>query len=135
MECFDFLLNVAGKLLSFGQLPDNMPEIEFRGYMHDITNQRLVLTFSAHNHSAILSKIESKNYGLLKEPLVIDQKVSKGENIDVVLPFSTSFEELEEIDVRLYFQDMQNRRYLAEMRIYPQKNGCSQLKIRRSFAK
>lgn len=134
-ECLEFLKNVTEKLLSFGMLPDNAPEIELRGYMYDKEKQRLVLTITTRNHSAIFSKVVSKNYELLKVPLRIDQKVSIGDDADILLPVKSDFEKNKEIDFELYYQDMQNRMYVANMRINPQEMLFSLLKTRRAFRK
>lgn len=127
--------NALSKILSFGQLPDNVPELVISGYMYEPDTKEFVLTVSVCRYSAVISKIKSKDYDPLKQSLRVNRRILSGNMEDILLSTSNYFEFVDKFHLDVYFQDIQNRRYVAELLISPKDNSFDLLRVRRAFCK
>ena len=127
--------NALSKILSFGQLPDNVPELVISGYMYEPDTKEFVLTVAVRSHSVVISKIKSWDYEPLKQSLRVNKRILSGIMEDILLSTSNHFEFVEKFHLDVYFQDIQNRRYIAELLISPKDNTFDLLGVRRTFGK
>lgn len=127
--------NALSKILSFGQLPDNVPELVISGYMYEPYTKEFVLTVAVRSHSIVISKIKSRDYEPLKQSLRVNKRILSGNMEDILLSTSNYFEFVDKFHLDIYFQDIQNRRYVAELLISPKDNTFDLLGVRRTFGK
>ena len=68
-DVLTFLGNALQKILSFGVLPDNMPDICVSGLMVDPLSKEMYVNIETKNHPLVLTRVRSKDC-----PSVILQK-------------------------------------------------------------
>ena len=134
-DLLNFTKNAIERLLSFGQLPENVPEINMEGYSCNPTEDFLDISISSNKLSIVISKIKSVDYKPLRKPIKINRKISENNTIDIRIPYPRLLKTINSISIKVYFQDIQNRRYVAKILISPRCNSWQILQVRRAFCK
>ena len=134
-DLLNFTKNAVERLLSFGQLPENVPEINMEGYSYNTVEAFLDISISSNKSSILISKIISVDYAPLRKPIKINKKILENNIIDIRIPYSKSLETINSICIKVYFQDIQNRRYVAKILISLRCNSWLILQVRRAFCK
>lgn len=134
-EILSFIQNAIQKVLSLGLLPENAPEINMEGFTYNPIEKTFYITLSSHKSSITISKVKSIDYKPSRRSIKINRKIFQDDSIDIEIPYSMPLETINSMHIKLYFQDVQNRRYVAKISISPRYNSWQILQVRRAFCK
>lgn len=127
-----FLGNALQKILSFGVLPDNMPDICVSGLMVDPQSKEMYVNIETKNHPLVLTRVRSKDCPSVILQKQLNKRIEKDDNYDLPVLINTEFEKMGLLHILIYFHDIQNRKYQAKISV-SLNNAFQVVSVKRSF--
>lgn len=133
MDILNFIINAIKKIVSFGLLPENVPDIGILCMVVDPVTKEFTIEVVSKKHPAIITKISSKDYLPLTHSRKLHLRASEEDSAKITLPMSDN--SIKKFTIKMYFHDIQNRRYSVEIHISPSSPGYQLSDIKRAFCK
>jgi hypothetical protein len=116
-DILTFLGNALQKILSFGVLPDNMPDICVSNLMINPQSKEMLVNIETQNYPAVLTRVCSKDCpsSILQKQL--NRRIEKDDDYALPVLINEEFEKKGSLLILVYFHDIQNRKYLAKISV------------------
>lgn len=131
-DILNFLGNALQKILSFGVLPDNMPDICVSGLMINPQSKEVYVNIETKNHPLVLMRVRSKDCPSAILQKRLNKRIEKDDYYALPVLINEEFEKRGSLQILIYFHDIQNRKYQAKMSVSLNDN-FQIVSVKRSF--
>lgn len=131
-DVLSFMRNALQKILSFGVLPDNIPDIYVSGLMINPQSKEMHVIIETKNHPVVLTRVRSKDCpsSILQKKL--NKRIEEDDDYALLVLINSELEKKGSLQILVYFHDIQNRKYLAKISASLD-NSFQVVAIKRSF--
>lgn len=116
-DILTFLGNALQKILSFGVLPDNMPDICVSNLMINPQSKEMLVNIETQNYPAVLTRVCSKDCPSAILQNQLNRRIEKDDDYALPVLINEEFEKKGSLLILVYFHDIQNRKYLAKISV------------------
>ena len=116
-DVLTFLGNALQKILSFGVLPDNMPDICVSGLMINPQSKEVYVNIETKNHPLVLTRVCSKDCPSAILQKRLNKRIEKDDDYALPVLINAEFEKRGSLQILIYFHDIQNRKYQAKISV------------------
>lgn len=131
-DVLNFLGNALQKILSFGVLPDNMPDICVSSLMINPQSKEMYVNIETKNHPLVLTRVRSKDCPSAILQKQLNKRIEKDDDYALPVLINAEFEKMGSLQILVYFHDIQKRKYIAKISA-SLNNSYQVISVKRSF--
>ncbi|MBQ7812172.1 MAG: hypothetical protein IJ394_06420 [Bacteroidales bacterium] len=135
-EILGCISNFVQKIVSFGILPDNAPDLRVSYMRKDPIEEEIVVAIEIHNSPVVVTRVKSNVLSILPEHRNINCRLDEGDEYMIrINGWPSEPIEIEVIHIQVYYRDLQNRRYVSELKVSKCKDIGKVISTKRTFKK